>query len=497
MFESAELGHAIDKARWRREEPRLRADLLDVQFEIGQLARFPVIVLVNGVDGAGKGETVNLLNSWMDPRHVRVHAFADPSEQDRSRPFMWRYWQALPPKGKVGVLFGSWYTYPIHERVMGRLKKGELDQALDEIDALEQMLASEGALVVKFWFHLSKRAQKKRLRKLEKDPATRWRVTPEDWKNHARYDAYREVSEHVLQRTSSGHAPWYVVAGEDDRYRGLTVGRILLEAMRRRVAQERKGVRAPIAAAAPPAPPPADGKDVVGALDLSLRLPEAAYERELEKQQGRLALLCRRKGFRRRSLVVAFEGSDAAGKGGAIRRVTGALDARTYRVVPIAAPTEEERAQPYLWRFWRHVPPQGRVAIFDRTWYGRVLVERVEGFAKEADWMRAYAELNAFEEQLSRAGAVVVKFWLQISPEEQLKRFRAREKTRFKRFKITPEDWRNRKKWPDYERAVRDMVDRTSTAVAPWTLVEANDKRWARVKVLRTIADRLEAALDG
>jgi len=288
-----------------------------------------------------------------------------------------------------------------------------------------------------------------------------------------------------------------VVEGADARYRSVTVGRILLDALRRRVAQERKGRRAPVVTAAPPSPPPPDGKDVLGALDLTLRLTDATYEQALEREQGRLAVLCRRKAFRRRSLVVAFEGNDAAGKGGAIRRVTGALDARRYEVIPVAAPTEEERAQPYLWRFWRHVPAQGRVAIFDRSWYGRVLVERVEGFAPEADWMRAYAEINQFEEQLTRAGAVVVKFWAAISPAEQLKRFRARERTRFKRFKITPEDWRNREKWPEYERAVRDMVDRTSTAVAPWTLVEANDKRWARVKVLKTLCDRLEAALDG
>ena len=497
MFESAELDHAIDKGRYRREEPRLRADLLDAQYDVGSLARFPVIVLVNGVDGAGKSETANLLTAWMDPRHIHVHAFGPPDEHDRRRPHMWRFWKALPPKGKIGILFGSWYTYPIDERVRGRLKRAQLDQALDEIGALEQMLASEGALLVKFWFHLSKRAQRNRLRGLERDPATRWRVTPRDWKNHERYDAFRAVSAQVLERTSSGFAPWYVVEGADARYRNITVGRILLDAMRRRVAQERKGGRVPVVTAAPPGPPPADGKDVLGALDLSLKLGEDAYEKQLEREQGRLALLCRRKAFRRRSLVVAFEGSDAAGKGGAIRRVTGALDARLYEGIPVAAPTEEERAQPYLWRFWRYVPAQGRVAIFDRTWYGRVLVERVEGFAAEPDWMRAYAEINEFEAELARAGAVLVKFWLAVSPEEQLRRFRAREKTRFKRFKITPDDWRNRKRWPAYERAVRDMVDRTSTGVAPWTLVEANDKRWARVKVLRTIADRLEAALEG
>jgi polyphosphate:AMP phosphotransferase len=498
MFESAELGHAIDKARYRREEPRLRADLLDAQFDVGSLARFPVLLLVNGVDGAGKGETVNLLNAWMDPRHIRVHAFGVPTEHDRLRPYMARFWDALPPKGKIGILFGNWYSYPILERVRGRLKRGELDSSLDEIQALEQMLASEGALVLKFWFHLSKKAQRKRLRALEKDPATRWRVTRPDWKSFERYDEYREVSEYVLQRTSTGHAPWYVIEGADERYRSLTAGRLLLDAMRRRVAQERKGERArPIGTAPPPTPPAADGKDLLAALDQSLRLSRSDYERELERQQGRLALLSRRKAFRRRSLVIAFEGNDAAGKGGAIRRVTAALDARQYEIVPVAAPTEEERAQPYLWRFWRKVPSQGRVAVFDRSWYGRVLVERVEGFADEPDWMRAYGEINQFEDELERAGAVVVKFWLAITPEEQLKRFRAREKTRFKRFKITSEDWRNRRRWTDYQRAVRDMVDRTSTARAPWTLVEANDKRWARVKVLRTIADRLEAALGG
>ncbi len=497
MFESAELGHAIDRARYRREEPRLRADLLDAQFEVGRLARFPVIVLVNGVDGAGKGETVNLLNAWMDPRHIRTHAFPEPTDEERARPFMWRFWRALPPRGKIGILFGNWYTQPIVDRALGRTRRAELDQSIQRINQLERMLADEGALFVKLWFHLSRKVQKRRLRELESDPATRWRVTPRDWRNFERYDRFRAVSEHALRDTSTGHAPWYVVEGADARYRSLTVGRILLDALRARLAQEGKGARRRVTAAAPPAPPPADGKDVLGALDLSLRLPERRYARDLEAEQGRLNLLCRRKAFRSRALVVVFEGNDAAGKGGAIRRVTAALDARQYQVVPVAAPTEEERAQPYLWRFWRQLPAHGRVAIFDRSWYGRVLVERVEGFAPEADWTRAYSEINAFEEQLVEAGAVVLKFWLAISPEEQLARFKAREATRFKKFKITPEDWRNRKRWPEYARAVRDMVDRTSSAIAPWTLVEANDKRWARVKVLRTIGDRLEGALDG
>jgi len=246
---------------------------------------------------------------------------------------------------------------------------------------------------------------------------------------------------------------------------------------------------------APPVVSQVDNVKLIRELDLSQSLAKDEYRKELEEQQQRFGRKVRSKKFRKRSLILAFEGSDAAGKGGAIRRVTGALDARLYRVVPVAAPTEEEQAQPYLWRFWRHVPGHEGIVIFDRTWYGRVLVERVEGFCTEAEWMRAYDEINEFEEQLVENGAVICKFWLQIGKDEQLRRFQEREQTGFKRFKITPEDWRNREKWEAYEQAVADMVDRTSTRLAPWTLVEANDKYFARVKVLRTICRALDAAL--
>ena len=493
MFESAELGHKIDKATYAKQEPKLRADLLDAQFDVGELKKFPVIILINGVDGAGKGETVNLLNAWMDPRHIQTHAFPPPSDEERERPFMWRFWRALPPKGKIGILFGNWYTDPIVNRVMKNTKAADLDQSLDEINRFEQMLADEGALILKFWFHLSKDAQRKRLKALEKDKDTRWRVTQADWDHFKIYDKFRTVSEHALRHTSTGVAPWIVVEGADERYRSLTVAKIVLDAMRKRVADEKNGVRR--AAISAPPPPATDRRDLVNSLDMKQALTKKKFDKELEKYQGRLNLLSRNPKFKQRSLIVVFEGSDAAGKGGTIRRITGALDARQYGIVPIAAPSEEERAQPYLWRFWRHAPRIGRVTIFDRSWYGRVLVERVEGFAQEADWMRAYAEINDFEDQLVRNGAIVAKFWLAITAEEQLKRFKEREKTRFKRFKITEEDWRNRKKWDAYEHAVCDMIDRTSTEIAPWTLVEANDKLHARIKVLKTLVERLEAAL--
>jgi len=297
----------------------------------------------------------------------------------------------------------------------------------------------------------------------------------------------------MLRSTSTAESPWTIVEGTDPRYRYLTIGKAILRAMRHRLdAAEAPLHEEPI----PPIMPTIDNLLILKTLDLSKRMSKSDYEDELEKYQGKLNLLTRHNNFKKLSIVVLFEGNDAAGKGGSIRRITQALDARQYRITPIAAPTDEERAQPYLWRFWRNIPRRGRFAIFDRSWYGRVLVERVEGFCPHAVWMRAYREINDFEEQLVRNRTVVVKFWLAISQEEQLKRFKAREKIGFKRFKITEDDWRNREKWDAYELAVCDMIDRTSTEIAPWTLVEANDKCYARIKVLKTLCDRIEKALE-
>jgi polyphosphate:AMP phosphotransferase len=429
----------------------------------------------------------------MDPRHISTLAFSAPSDEEAARPYMWRYWRALPAKGKVGIFAGSWYSQPITDRITGDMRRAELDERLDDINRFEAMLVNEGALVLKFWFHLSKDAQKKRLKALEKDPRTAWRVTPESYDRLKTYDKLQEVAGHVLRVTNTAKAPWIIVEGTDDAYRSLTVGRIVLDAMRRRLQQPLQQV--PVA---PPIVHPIDQKNVLSTLDLTQKLGKKDYESQLAKYQSRLSELVREPRFvGKHSLVLVFEGSDAAGKGGSIRRVGAAMDARQYQIVPIAAPTEEERAQPYLWRFWRHLPRIGRAVIFDRSWYGRVLVERVEGFCSEADWLRAYAEINDFEHQLVASGTIVVKFWLQISAEEQLRRFKERQDTEFKHFKITDEDWRNREKWDAYVAAVCDMVDRTSTGLAPWTLVEANDKNFARVKVLKTVCERIETALKG
>ena len=492
MFESAELGHRIDKRVYDRRLPALRYELLEAQLRALVKAEFPVIVVLCGEDGSGRGDMVNLLLEWMDPRHIRVHASGVPVDGEAQRPSMWRFWSALPPKGTTGVFFGGLYDEAITNRAHGRTRSADFAKQLVEIVRFERMLVDEGALVVKLWLHLTKKAQRRRFEKLESSKATAWRVTKQDWRHHERYSQFRVAGERALRETNTAEAPWTVVEASDDHFRNLTVGETLRDALRSRLDRGRRAVppRSP-----PPTVAPIDGRNVLEELDLSKSLTEAQYDQKLPRLQGRLSALSRDRRFKDIAVVLAFEGNDAAGKGGSIRRVTRGLDARYYDVVPIAAPTEEERAQPYLWRFWRHVPKRGHITLFDRSWYGRVLVERVEGLTAEADWMRAYREIVDFEDTLARSRIVVVKFWLAISQAEQLKRFRAREKTPFKRFKITRDDWRNRKKWPAYERAVCDMVDRTSTDVAPWHLVEANDKKWARVRVLETIVDSIENAL--
>jgi polyphosphate:AMP phosphotransferase len=465
-----------------------------------------VIVLFSGVDGAGKGETVNLLNGWMDPRWIVTRAFDEPSEEDSERPEFWRFWRALPPKGQIGLLLSAWYSRPLLERAHGA-SAGQFEAALDEILAFERTLADDGALILKFWMHLGKGEQEKRLKSLEKDPLLSWRVTKRDWKNWRIYDRFVAAAEQIITRTSTGDAPWHIIEGADHCYRSLRVGELLLEAVESRLA---RGERAepprsePEAAGAAPSRPevsaaaveqPAGPVTILDRLDMSQNLAKKQYRQLLKRYQGRLNVLHRKARQRSLSTILVFEGWDAAGKGGAIRRLTAALDARSVQVIPIAAPTDEERAQHYLWRFWRHLPRAGRVTVFDRSWYGRVLVERVEGFAPESQWRRAFAEINLFEQQLVAHGVVLLKFWLHITKEEQKRRFEERQKTPHKRWKLTEEDWRNRERWDDYGLATHDMVERTSTGEAPWILVEANDKRFARVKVLRTVCEALGAAL--
>ena len=488
MFESAQLGRKIDRETFAKREPELREALLDAQLRLAA-AGFSVVIVVAGAEGAGKGETVNLLLNWLDARGIETHALGAPSEEELERPEYYRFWRRLPGKGRIGIFFGSWYTRPISQHSLGNLDEAGLEDGLRRIVDFERMLEDEGVLLVKVWLHITKDQQAKRFKSLAKNPDTAWRVTKLDWRFHKTYDQFVNSASRAIRRTSTGQSPWHIIEAWDARYRHLTVAETLLAAIEQRLAAEVPPAKAPVVVPAPVRP------NVISSLDLERTVPEANYRKELIQRQLAIGRMARDLQDRKRSAVLVFEGSDAAGKGGTIRRVTQALDARFYQVVQIAAPTDEERARPYLWRFWRNLPRWGHFTIFDRSWYGRVLVERLEGLCPPADWQRAYGEINAFEEQLVLSGSTVLKFWLTTSKDEQLRRFQEREAMGFKRYKITEEDWRNREKWDAYEAAACDMVERTSSELAPWTLVEAEDKYYARLKVLRTVEGALERAL--
>ncbi|HCK82640.1 MAG TPA: polyphosphate:AMP phosphotransferase [Candidatus Competibacter sp.] len=501
MFRTAELQRKLLKEDYRQQVPPLREELLMLQMELRK-ADFPVIVIFAGVDGAGKGETVNQLHEWLDSRWLITQAFGEPSDEERDRPEYWRFWLALPPRGRIGLFLSSWYSRPILDHVYGHTGPADFDEQLERIKAFEKTLADDGALILKFWMHLSKEAQNNRLRKLEKSPLLHWRISKRDWQHWEMYERFIAAAERTIMKTSTGQAPWKIVEGYDERYRSVAVAAAIRDAVRFRLdeaskvsasgghgdANLRSKLAQPDAGGSPPV-------TILSRLDMGEALAKENYDASLKRYQAKLNQLQRTARERKISTILVFEGWDAAGKGGSIRRITAALDARDYRVIQIAAPTDEEAAHNYLWRFWRHIPRAGRVTIYDRSWYGRVLVERVEGFARTRDWQRAYAEINDFEAQLVERGIVLLKFWLHITPEEQLRRFKEREQITYKSWKLTEEDWRNRERWADYELAVNDMVEHTSTRQEPWTLIEANDKRYARIKVLRTLCERLETAL--
>lgn len=492
MFEAAELGRTLDKAYYKEQVPELRASLLQLQQDL-RSCDFPVILLISGADGAGKSETVNVLHQWMDPRWIDTAAFDELTDEERERPPFWRFWRALPPKGRIGILFGSWYSCPISRRVSGQFDDNDLDIMLKRINTLEKMLVDAGALLIKLWFHLGKEMQLDRIEKLRSNPKTKWQVSDRDLQALKSYDKFRSVAEHTLRLTSTGEAPWIIIEGYDERHRNVTTANHILQVVRKRMTLDPQTLRGTTSAWKTPR---ANDKTILDFLDLSKTLDKKHYSKQLPDLQGRLSVLGRKARAAKTSTIVVLEGWDAAGKGGIIRRITAAMDARNYRVIPVSAPTDEERAQHYLWRFWRHIPRAGRFTIYDRSWYGRVLVERVEAYAADDEWIRAYREINEFEEELSEHGIVLVKYWVHIDQDEQLARFKAREETPFKQHKITEEDWRNREKWDAYAHAVNDMVERTSTEFAPWHLIEGNDKRWARVKALQILCDRLEASLD-
>jgi polyphosphate:AMP phosphotransferase len=483
MFQALEIGRKLDKATFKAKELELHMALLAAQRQIKQSKR-PVIIVLAGVEGAGKSYVVNRFNKWLDTRGLETVAFWDESDEERQRPAFWRYWRRLPKRGEIGIMFGSWYTRLILDRVFDKIDEGSFEKQLRQVVEFERMLTRDGAIIVKLWLHISKETQTKRLKKKQNGNHNgNEQVSPFAASFAKHYDHFREVSEVAIRLTDRANASWHLIEATDTRYRDFTSGSVLLESLTQGLAHDISEVETATVKNVSLSPPEIE-QSFFGQVDLSKKLERPKYQDKLSALQEQLydvAWDAKRKGI---SSVAAFEGWDAAGKGGAIRRMTGAMDARLFRVISTAAPNDEEKAHHYLWRFWRQVPRAGYVTIYDRSWYGRVLVERVEGFASEAEWRRAYREINAFEELLCEAGILMMKFWIHIDKDEQLRRFEERKVTPRKQHKITEEDWRNREKWDAYQAAAEEMIARTDTNFAPWHVIPGNDKYFARVAVL-------------
>jgi polyphosphate:AMP phosphotransferase len=485
------------KQRMAKRVYQARADVLRpqlVQLQLGlKQVPFKVLLIIAGPEGAGRGSLLNTLAEWLDPRGVETFSWHPPTDNELAHPHQWRFWRSLPGIGRIGLYAGSWYTETLREEARNRRALKQVVEEADRIRDFEQLLVGGGTLIVKVWLHLSKEAQGRRLRTLRADPATAWRVSEEDWHHHRVYDRLDRTARLIRQKTDRPGARWTIIDAEDERARDLAVGRLLLTRFRQQ--QQRLARLAKIKVPVKQKPLRPAGLKRLHALPLDQDLTAKDYDTLREKWLGRLNRSVHAALSAGRSIVFVFEGWDAAGKGGAIRRLTSAIDPRDYSVIPVAKPTAEEKHAHYLWRFWRDLPRNGRMAVFDRSWYGRVLVERVEGFCREDEWRGAFAEINDFERQLTEHGTIVLKYWLHVSHEEQLRRFREREATPHKRHKMNDEDWRNRRQRAAYEIAVGDMLALTDKGNAPWQLVPADNKRYARLEVLRSASRQIEAAL--
>ncbi|HDZ56669.1 MAG TPA: polyphosphate:AMP phosphotransferase [Pseudomonas xinjiangensis] len=475
----------LDKKALKKQLAKLTEALLDAQFDLRKASKGPLLVLISGNDFAGKAEAIYAFYDALDNRFLSTRAFALPNSIERKMPRLWRYWRSLPPAGQLGFYLGSWYHQPLMQLSRGKISKAAFEREMQNIVRFEQALVDEGVTLVKLWLHLTPDSVKTRP---PIDPELKQTVAMREWGDFsaADYEQVRESARLMSELTSTAQAPWTRVESHDARHRDLQIGQIVLLAMQQMLKPIGKAKASDWTSS---------NTAHLGKLDYQLQLDKPVYKQQLEHYQNLLRELIRHPAFSRRSLLLVFEGTDAAGKGGAIRRITQCLDPRYLRVHGTSAPTEEERSHPYLWRFWRRVPAPGSVVVFDRSYYGRVLVERVEGFVDDTGWQRAYQQINDFETQLVQAGTVVIKFWLSISEGEQLKRFEARDASPVKRYKLTDEDWRNRKQWPAYEQAVNDMVDLTSAPQAPWHLISAQDKRYARVETLKIVCETLRKAL--
>ena len=500
MLEKVDLSKKLSKDEYKEMIDPLREKLGKLQRQARDL-KIPVVIVFEGWDAAGKGTFINELILALDPRGFNVFSTREePNEEEKLRPYFWRFWTKIPQQGRIVIFDRSWYTRVLTDRVNKVISTEELHEIFHDIPSFERQLSDDGTLIIKYFLHISKKEQKERLENLQNDPVTAWRVTDDDWKHHKQYDHYLQAVEEMTQKTDTGYAPWTIVESHDRRFAVTKIITDVIQALEKRIAAV-VADRAVQGECSIRNQPVEDGglkafnSSILTEVDLSKTLAEEEYQEKLKKCQERIRELEYIVFRKRIPVLIVFEGWDAAGKGGAIRRVTQNMDPRGYTVVPVGAPTDEEKAHHYLWRFWKSMPKAGHIAIFDRSWYGRVLVERVECYCREADWRRAFNEINEMEAHWASFGAVLVKLWLHIDKDEQQRRFEERVANPGKQWKITGEDWRNREKWELYESAVDEMFFRTSTTYAPWTIVESNSKEYSRIKVLQTIIESIEKKL--
>ena len=471
---------------------RLKAaqEKLEAQQMLLKDRKLPVLVLIEGWGAAGKGSAIGQIIKHIDPRFFKVFSMNSPTEEERRKPFLTRYFEKIPEAGKFTFLDSGWMDEVVKARLNGLLDASAYAQRTDSIKRFERQLTDNGYLVLKFFFQISKKEQAGRIDALLDHKDTSWRVSRGDlWQNH-HYDVCLDAFDRYLEDTNTPSAPWYIVDAKDKKFAVLQVMETLCTGIE--TALQNESLAVPLLQNVFPL------IKMPKLSQVSLQdktIGEKEYREQLKKLQAKLGMLHNRLYRKRVPVVIVYEGWDAAGKGGNIKRLTGAMDPRGFEVHPVASPEPHEKARHYLWRFWTNLPKDGHIAIFDRSWYGRVMVERLEGFCSENDWQRAYYEMNEFEQELHNWGAVVLKFWVQIDKDTQLQRFTDRQNTPAKQWKLTEEDWRNREKWDAYEAAVDEMLQKTSTTYAPWHILESVDKKYARIKALKIVTNALEEAL--
>lgn len=459
-----------------------------------KIQKIPVIILFEGWGASGKGYIIGKLIHSLDPRGFKVYTIGEISQDEKRFPLMYRFWNKIPEYGKISVFDRSWYRDVSISRVEEKIPNKNIEVRFQEILNFEKLLSDDGYLILKFFLRLSKKEQRKRFEKLEKDNATSWRVTEADWKHHNDYEEYFHAFNEMIERTDCDYAPWIQIEAGNKKQAVAEVYSKVIENIEKKISNmpsEKNGDAVPIRTNENIVPLYIPKLCDINA-DANLDYDESLYKEILKNRQKRIFELHNQLYQTKTPLIIVYEGWDAAGKGGNIKRLTQGLDPRGYEVIPVAAPTPQELYHQYLWRFWLSLPKDGHIAIYDRSWYGRVMVERIENFCTEEQWKRAFDEINQFEKSLRTWNAIIIKFWLHIDKEEQYARFQERQTTPEKQWKITDEDWRNRDKWDRYEEAVNDMLQYTNTDYAPWCVIESNNKKYARIKVIDEIIKYIE-----